>query len=430
MVMIGAARNRLLPLAQLTTRHIKDARPSRLACLWVLPSEEVTAAAETVTVTPSEVMATEADEPTIQAAAETVTDTRSEVMVTEADEEEEPTIQNGFYEAGTPTILFRTLPMSMLDATRSLLLASNEETDAEVPEEIPEVNLSNNIDPTSGVPSLGETIREHASLFISQDMEDPFHIEVRRSHVFRDALQSIRFAQGDLHSPLRLTLTGEEGVDLGGLRREFWSLFLNQATMSSLFTGKAGRLTLAKNYIELKRGTFRHLGQLVALSILQDGPGLPIFADVVVNHLLDRRVGLDIEDLPDSLVNSLKEMDDSPDRELAGLYSNLFDEACAAGFSLPTNRFSRAHIPLLKGAFVENLLGGCLAEMEQFKEGLQTHQILDVLQGNKDGVFLFLSGRKKEVTAAAVRDLLQFNYREGKHRQLDEETAQGFRTFL
>ncbi|XP_052263737.1 uncharacterized protein LOC127866913 [Dreissena polymorpha] len=286
MVMIGAARNRLLPLAQLTTRHIKDARPSRLARLWVLPAEEVTAAAETVTVTPSEVMATEADEPTIQAAAETVTDTRSEVMVTEADEEEEPTIQNGFYEAGTPTILFRTLPMSMLDATRSLLLASNEETDAEVPEEIPEVNLSNNIDPTSGVPSLGETIREHASLFISQDMEDPFHIEVRRSHVFRDALQSIRFAQGDLHSPLRLTLTGEEGVDLGGLRREFWSLFLNQATMSSLFTGKAGRLTLAKNYIELKRGTFRHLGQLVALSILQDGPGLPIFADVVVNHLL------------------------------------------------------------------------------------------------------------------------------------------------
>ncbi|KAH3890030.1 hypothetical protein DPMN_014098 [Dreissena polymorpha] len=62
MFMIGAAWNRNLPLPQLTTHRIKDARASRLALLWVLPAKGVTAAAETVTDTPSEVVATEADE--------------------------------------------------------------------------------------------------------------------------------------------------------------------------------------------------------------------------------------------------------------------------------------------------------------------------------------------------------------------------------
>ena len=42
MSMIGAAWNRNLPLPQLTTHRIKDARASRLALLWVLPAKGVT----------------------------------------------------------------------------------------------------------------------------------------------------------------------------------------------------------------------------------------------------------------------------------------------------------------------------------------------------------------------------------------------------
>ncbi|KAH3800750.1 hypothetical protein DPMN_154391 [Dreissena polymorpha] len=61
---------------------------------------------------------------------------------------------------------------------------------------------------------------------------------------------------------------------------------------------------------------------------------------------------------------------------------------------------------------------------------LQTLLVFDFLRLDKDGAFLLLSGRKKEVTAASVRDLLQFKYPEGNRRHYDEKTVQGFRKFL
>lgn len=53
-------------------------------------------------------------------------------------------------------------------------------------------------------------------------------MEVRRGFVLVDALALIRFAQEDLHNPLRISFTEEEGVDLGGLRREFWTIMMHQ----------------------------------------------------------------------------------------------------------------------------------------------------------------------------------------------------------
>lgn len=81
-------------------------------------------------------------------------------------------------------------------------------------------------------------LKDHKDSFIKNDAEDPLLMEVRRESILEDALAVISVSQEDLNSQLRIAFSGEEGVDLGGLRREFWSLFLYEITNSIYVTGK------------------------------------------------------------------------------------------------------------------------------------------------------------------------------------------------
>lgn len=81
-------------------------------------------------------------------------------------------------------------------------------------------------------------LKDHKDSFIKNDAEDPLLMEVRRESILEDALAVISVSQEDLNSQLRIAFSGEEGVDLGGLGREFWSLFLYKITNSIYVTGK------------------------------------------------------------------------------------------------------------------------------------------------------------------------------------------------
>lgn len=69
-----------------------------------------------------------------------------------------------------------------------------------------------------------------------------------------------------------------------------------------MLSGKPGRQTFQENFVARKKNIFFHLGQLTALSIIQDGPGLPIFSDIVTDYiLLGKPCILNVDDLPDGL---------------------------------------------------------------------------------------------------------------------------------
>ncbi|XP_052217487.1 E3 ISG15--protein ligase HERC5-like [Dreissena polymorpha] len=264
---------------------------------------------------------------------------------------------------------------------------------------------------------------------ITGPITDPLLLEVRRNHVMKDALGTLRYSQSDLSSKLQIKFIGEAGVDLGGLRREFFSLLAYQFSHSALTSGSPGRLTLRKNFVEREKNTFFYLGQLVALSILQDGPGLPVFADCVVNKILNITNGVNPNDLNPDLVKTLEEMTDaSTDRELQDLYFSIYDEREAAGFILPSNIFKKDHIPLLQSALVNNMVLNCRDELDQFIEGLQTHDVLTIVRQEK--LTCLFSGGKPPVTVADVRGLMNFKYREDINREADRETGQQFVRFL
>ncbi|KAH3689125.1 hypothetical protein DPMN_168582 [Dreissena polymorpha] len=79
---------------------------------------------------------------------------------------------------------------------------------------------------------------------ITGPITDPLLLEVRRNHVMKDALGTLRYSQSDLSSKLQIKFIGEAGVDLGGLRREFFSLLAYQFSHSALTSGKAYHLAL------------------------------------------------------------------------------------------------------------------------------------------------------------------------------------------
>ena len=94
------------------------------------------------------------------------------------------------------------------------------------------------------VGDIREFIVQHRGNFINMQSEDPLLLEVRRQHVLADSLAIMRYSQEDLHNPLQIKFCGEDGVDLGGLRREFWSIFLHQLIHSVYVTGNECKLLI------------------------------------------------------------------------------------------------------------------------------------------------------------------------------------------
>ncbi|KAH3795258.1 hypothetical protein DPMN_148807 [Dreissena polymorpha] len=196
-----------------------------------------------------------------------------------------PEIQNAqsdsLYEpAGTPTVLFRR-QQTVFDIARDKDQPDDQtanQSSAVLNEFIPAVQTAQAILPSGITDNARERLQQLASTCITGPITIPMLLEVRRNHVMKDALGTIRYSQDDLSSKLQIK-----------------------------FIGSPGRLTFRKNYVEREKNTLFHLGQLVALSILQDGPGLPVFADCVVKKILDIRTnGVNPNDLNPEMVETLE----------------------------------------------------------------------------------------------------------------------------
>ncbi|XP_052094530.1 uncharacterized protein LOC127730269 isoform X2 [Mytilus californianus] len=364
------------------------------------------------------------------------------------------TTTQAYHTAGTPTVLFRSTavptsteqtateqyeqlstpvnPLSLMDVTRDLAVDVNNIN--AIFEDIPEVGLFGDIGQNECTENFRKKIKEHKELFIHNDSDDPLLMEVRRENPVQDSLAFISISQDDLHSPLRISFTDEDGVDLGGLRREFWSLFLHKISSSVFVTGKPGRQTLRDNFIARTQNIFFHLGQLVALSIIQDGPGLPIFSDIVTDYiLLGKPCILNVDDLPEGLKNTIVMMQDcTSEPDLQNMYSGIFDEAVDAGFIIPPSSFKKKHVNILLAALLETQLNKCKKELDQFIKGLDTHQVLSLLKQdvNIACARTLFSGRVKPLTVQTLRNLLKFKYDTGNAALDQRATGQGFLTFL
>ncbi|CAH0393399.1 unnamed protein product [Bemisia tabaci] len=146
---------------------------------------------------------------------------------------------------------------------------------------------------------------------------------IDRRNPFKNAARSMRKKSFNVHLPLRITFTDslglnidgaeqpelgrkEEGYDLGGLRREFFTLVLKAIRDSSgLFAGMSSTgMSFHLNYSAPARMNaitdYELAGQLIAMSLVQGGPGPNFFHPHLYEAVLSGEISTTT---PDSIVH-------------------------------------------------------------------------------------------------------------------------------
>ena len=140
--------------------------------------------------------------------------------------------------------------------------------------------------------TLDNSVSDHSSVIQALEKRvvtiEQFFLVVRRGIPFERVI-SLWQRKSKRKSPenvVRVKYLGEEGIDSGGLTREFFAGIIPQIG-NSLFP----RGTPVDSTLYVRNETFRTAGEIVAASLAQDGPP-PNFLDTVAFHTL---VNLDMD---------------------------------------------------------------------------------------------------------------------------------------
>lgn len=102
-------------------------------------------------------------------------------------------------------------------------------------------------------------------------------VTVRRKNLWQDYIRARKSSYTPMHT-IKITFCGEPGIDDGGLKREFFSEMLEYFHLRLFSDGCPKNSVLA-----LANEDFRMAGELMAMSIVQGGPGPNLFSPVVYN---------------------------------------------------------------------------------------------------------------------------------------------------
>jgi len=160
--------------------------------------------------------------------------------------------------------------------------------------------------------SLEETLKEHFGHFpglSTVETEDEIfnQINVRRKHIWSDAVRAISKPVFNPLNPIRVTFISESAVDLGGPRREFFSLgLLKAAEDPGIFCGPPEARLFVHSLQSLRNRTFYKVGMFTALSLAHGGPGLTCLSKTVYSYLCfglqKGKVVCNVQEIPDVTV--------------------------------------------------------------------------------------------------------------------------------
>ena len=147
-------------------------------------------------------------------------------------------------------------------------------------------------------------LQEHFSLFpISTDPDEANRVLVRRKHVWKDAIRALSKYSFDCHKSVQVTFVGEEAVDEGVPRREFFHLALEEmANDNTIVQGPPTSRSFMHNVQALQDRKYFYAGMLVSVSLANGGPGFTCLSEAVYHYLcygLEMRVTPTVNDVPD-----------------------------------------------------------------------------------------------------------------------------------
>ena len=142
----------------------------------------------------------------------------------------------------------------------------------------------------------------------SEDDEDVQRINIRRSQVLSDSLRQFRKTSFNVEKLLKVCFIGEEAVDAGGPRREFFHLLVQEIfTKSGLFGGFPDHVVVFHDAVAIANNTYYIMGKMIATCVIQGGEAPACFANAVADYLVYGEVKSPVclDDIPMVEIRSL-----------------------------------------------------------------------------------------------------------------------------
>ena len=129
-----------------------------------------------------------------------------------------------------------------------------------------------------------QQVRTHTDRNVYTD--DCTFIAVRRKHVWNDSVWQFMKRSFDPKKPIRIVFIGEEAVDGGGPRREYFHLLcLAIKDESGLFHSQESMVNFRASMLQFQQRQFHLVGLMVATSLLHGGPPFPFLPECVYNYI-------------------------------------------------------------------------------------------------------------------------------------------------
>jgi hypothetical protein len=181
-----------------------------------------------------------------------------------------------------------------------------------------------------------ETIRQLAASCFTIPLTESPRIRVHSdddADDWMDAAISFYKKGFDKNSYVMLRMTGQPGVDTGGIRRQFFSVVFSEIA-ERFFEGPHNRLRPAFKASLLSSGLLTIIGTMIAHNILMDGQGFPYMADYVYYYiagLMDKAVScISLDDASQNVKFTIEEFLEATDLNSFEQMNNLleFMERC------------------------------------------------------------------------------------------------------
>lgn len=123
---------------------------------------------------------------------------------------------------------------------------------------------------------------------------------INRNEAFTCCVRAMNRKSFKPENRISVLFTDEEAIDDGGPSREFWRLLLIHLKNSNLFSGTEESKNVSLNNNALNDNLYFEAGRIIALSLIQGGPGPGFFSSYLFNYLIDPiKTKGDIQDITD-----------------------------------------------------------------------------------------------------------------------------------
>ncbi|XP_071844842.1 uncharacterized protein [Apostichopus japonicus] len=283
---------------------------------------------------------------------------------------------------------------------------------------------------TSDQPSLDARLQESLENFQKAKMlEAPMIVVVRRRKVLRSAIDATKSPDFSFLKEPKVVFSGEEADDLGGPKREFFSLLMQHVPDMGIFEGTSPQLYLTHSINHLNRGLYRVAGQFIAWSLLHGGPGCPVFHPVVYNMMCDAQgtseEKLKIRDVTDEeVVQNLQMISDSTTQEdMDRVVENVGQWAAGRGCPEIFGAKVADKDNIIQRLLQQHVFYGCKAAIDQLQEGLgSVGGLWDLCKAqSRPYKKLFVAGISSPLTYMGMKKLFTINWVDDVDRRVEKE---------